>query len=221
MHYFNFYNVKKILSLFFISLTLLTASAQVSESDKLIDRISKRYKQFKSIKADFKYSIKTQGSNQPVEKQNGNILIKGNKFRLEVANQIIICNNKTMWTYSKEVNEVQISNYDPSQNGIRLDDMFTMYNKGFISKIISSKKEGGKEIVLMELTPKDKKKNVFKIKLTVDKTNQQILNSEVYDKNGTIHTYTVVNQVPNLRFDDNQFEFDTKKYKGIEVIDLR
>lgn len=210
----------KLTIIIILLLSINFAFAQNSESDKLIDKISKRYKQFKSIKADFNYSIKSAtGSAQ--EKQKGNILIKGNKFKLEVANQEIICDNKTLWTYSREVNEVQISNYDPNQNGIRLDDLFTMYNKGFMSKIISTKKENGKEIVVMELTPKDKKKNIFKIKLTVDKTNQQIINSEIFDKNGTIHTYTVLNQVPNLKFDDNQFNFDPKKHKGIEIIDLR
>jgi outer membrane lipoprotein-sorting protein len=218
----NICRVKKFSIIWFVLMLLwVQTNAQQTEADKLIDKISKRYKQFKTIKADFNYQIKTQGSNTPQEKQKGNILIKGNKFRLEVANQIIICDNKTLWTYSTEVNEVQISNYDPNQNGIRLDDIFTMYNKGFLSKISGTKKEGNKELVFMELTPKDKKKNFFKIKLTVDKTNQQILSSEVYDKNGTIHTYTVLNQVPNLVLEDNQFVFDTKKYKGLEVIDLR
>ncbi|MFN4082767.1 MAG: LolA family protein [Bacteroidia bacterium] len=213
----------KYLFLIVYSSVFITVSAlgQTTEADKLIDKISKRYKQFKTIKADFNYSIKLQGSTAPVEKQKGNILIKGNKFRLEVANQIIICDNKTLWTFNPDLNEVQITNYDPSQNGIRLDDIFTMYNKGFLSKITGTKKEANRELVFMELTPKDKKKNIFKVKLTIDKTNSQIINSEVYDKSGNIHTYTVLNQVPNLVFEDNKFEFDPKKYKGLEIIDLR
>lgn len=213
----------KFNTIFFI-LNLIIASAvsaQQTEADKLIDKISKRYKQFKTIKADFNYSVRLQGSQSPVEKQKGNIIIKGNKFRLEVANQIIICNNKTLWTYNPDLNEVQITNYDPNQNGIRLDDIFTMYNKGFLSKISGTKKENGRELVYLELTPKDKKKNIFKVKLTIDKTNSQIIHSEVYDKSGNIHTYTVLNQVPNLIFEDNKFEFDPKKYKGIEIVDLR
>jgi outer membrane lipoprotein-sorting protein len=102
-----------------------------------------------------------------------------------------------------------------------MDDIFTMYGKGFIYKTLETKKEGNKEIVMMELTPKDKKKKFFKIKLTVDKTNQTILNSQVFEKTGTIHNYSVTNQVPNIKFEDNQFVFDVKKYPGVEVIDLR
>jgi outer membrane lipoprotein-sorting protein len=194
--------------------------AKQNEAEKLIERISKRYKAFKTIKADFVYTIENK-QQKSVEKQKGNILVKGNKFRLDIANQLIICDNKTIWTYSREVNEVQINNYTPKEGAIRMDDIFTMYGKGFIYKTLESKKDGNKEIVTMELTPKDKKKKFFKIKLTVDKTNQTILNSQVFEKTGTIHNYSVTNQVPNIKFEDNQFVFDVKKHPGVEVIDLR
>lgn len=172
------------------------------------------------MKADFTYSLENK-QQKSQEKQKGNILVKGNKFRLDIANQLIICDNKTIWTYSREVNEVQIDHYSPKEGAIRLDDIFTMYGKGFLYKMLECKKENGKEICVIELTPKDKKKKFFKIKVTVDKTNQTIISSQVFDKNGNIHTYTVNNQVPNLKFDDNQFAFDAKKYPGVEVVDLR
>ncbi|MBP9187363.1 MAG: outer membrane lipoprotein carrier protein LolA [Bacteroidia bacterium] len=191
-----------------------------SESDKLLNLISNRYKNFKTIKADFIYSIESKAENIN-EKQKGSIYVKGNKFRLDIANQVITCDNKTIWTYSKEVNEVQVNNYDAKKTPIRLDDLFTMYDKGFLSKILETKKEGKNEIATLELTPKDKKKNFFKIKLTIDKTNQTITKSQVFDKNGTIHTYTVTNQVPNLKLEDGFFVFDVKKYPKCEVIDLR
>lgn len=211
----------KRLMICFSLLISLGALAQTNKSaDKLLDIISKRYKNFKSIKADFIYSIESK-SEKISEKQNGTIYVKGNKFRLDIAEQIIICDNQTVWTYSKEANEVQVNNYDPKQSAIRLDDIFTMYGKGFLSKIIEEKKEGGKDIALIELTPKDKKKNFFKVKLTIDKTNQTIVKSQVFDKNGTVHTYLITNQVPNLKLEDKFFTFDAKKFPKCEVIDLR
>lgn len=189
-------------------------------ADKLLNTVSNRYKNFKTIKADFIYSIesKAEGIN---EKQKGSIFVKGNKFRLDIADQIIICDNKTVWTYSKEVNEVQISNFDPTKIPIKMDEIFTMYNKGFLSKIIDQKKEGKSEIVVVELTPKDKKKKFFKVKVTIDKTNQTIQKSQVFDKSGTIHGYQVTNQYPNIKLEDKFFVFDAKKYPKCEVIDLR
>lgn len=189
-------------------------------AEKLLATISKRYKAFKTMKADFIYAVESK-ADKFTEKQKGTLLVKGNKFKLDIAGQIIICDNTTIWTYSKDVNEVQISNYNPKETGIRIDDIFTMYNKGFISKIAEEKKEGNKDICVIELAPTNKKKNYFKIKLTVDKTNQTILKSVVYDKSGTIHTYTITNQVPNLKLEDKTFTFDKAKYPKVEIIDLR
>lgn len=215
--------MKKFLLLLLTGLLFTSINAQTgkqNEAEKLMERVSKRYKNFKSMKADFVYMLENK-QQKSQEKQKGSILVKGNKFRLDIANQLIICDNKTIWTFSREVNEVQVNHYSPKEGAIRLDDIFTMYGKGFLYKIVESKKDGNKEIVVIELTPKDKKKKFFKIKVTVDKTNQTILSSQIFEKTGTIHTYTVNNQVPNLKYDDNQFTFDSKKYPGVEVIDLR
>lgn len=212
--------MKRLALLIIVLVPFFTIAQKDKAADKLLNTISSRYKKFKTIKADFTYSIESK-ADKAQEKQVGVIYTKGNKFKLDIAGQLIICDNATIWTYSKEVNEVQISHYNPKQATIRLDDIFTMYDKGFLYKIIEEKKEAGKELAIVELTPKDKKKNFFKIKLTIDKTNQSIIKSVVFDKSGTIHTYTITNQFPNIKVNDKFFTFDPKSYKGVEVIDLR
>lgn len=196
------------------------ATTKDKNAETLLSTISNRYKKFKTMKADFTYIIENKAEKSQ-EKQKGTIYVKGNKFKLDVAGQQIICDNATVWTYSKEVNEVQVSNYNPKETTVRLDDIFTMYSKGFLYKMEEEKKENGHDIAIVELTPKDKKKNFFKIKLTIDKTNQTITKSVVYDKSGTIHTYIINNQVPNLKLEDVFFTFDATKHAGVEVIDLR
>lgn len=215
----------KKLFVFLLTFTVVSAQAQQKKAvdksaDKLLNTISKRYKNFKTMKADFVYTIESK-ADKIQEKQKGTLLVKGNKFKLDIAGQVIICDNQTLWTYSKEVNEVQVNTYNPKESAIRLDDIFTMYGKGFLYKIAEETKEGNREITVVELTPKDKKRNFFKIKLTIDKTNQTILKSVVYDKNGTVHTYTITNQFPNVKLEDKTFVFDASKYPKIEIIDLR
>ena len=204
-----------------LSLLTLTSTAQSSkDADLLINKISKRYKKFSSIKADFTYSIESKAE-KINEKQKGNIVIKGNKFRLDIAGQTIICDNKTQWTYSKEINEVNVQHYKPKEGIMKLDDIFTMYNKGFVSKMGENVKESGRELTVLELAPKDKKKNYFKIKLFIEKNNQQIIKTIVFDKNGSVHTYTITNQIPNIKFDDGYFTFIAKKYPNVEINDMR
>ena len=201
-------------------MTFVQKGVKDKAADKLLSMVSSRYKKFKTIKADFTYSLQSKTDNAQ-EKQKGTIYIKGNKFRLDIAGQIIICDNSTVWTYSKEVNELQINHYNPKQATIRLDHILTMYDKGFIYRIMEEKKEGTRDISMVELSPKDKKKPYFKIVLTIDKTNQSIVKSMVYDKNSSIHSYTITNQFPNLKLVDKFFSFDESKFPGIEVIDLR
>jgi outer membrane lipoprotein carrier protein len=197
------------------------ANTQDKDAEKLLDIISKRYKNFKSIKADFTYGVENKAEKQN-EKQKGTLYVRGNKFKLDIAGQLIICDNENVWSYSKELNEVQVNKYNPKENAIRIEDIFTMYNKGFIYRIEDVKKEkDGREIATVELTPKDKKRNYFKIKLTIDKTNQTILKSTVYDKNGTIHNYIINNQVPNIKLAENFFSFNKADFPSVDVIDLR
>ena len=211
---------KNIIILISILLVSEVSAQADNKADKLLKIISSRYKKFKTIKADFVYSIESKAE-KTHEKQKGTIYTKGNNFRLDIAGQIIICDNKTVWTYNKEANEVQINNYNPKETAIRLDDIFTMYGKGFFYKMLEEKKDQGKEISIVELTPKDKKKNYFKIKLTIDKTNQSIMKVLVFDKSGTTHGYSITNQFPNLKLEEHFFSFDTKKYPKVEVVDLR
>jgi len=213
--------VKKIIIILISLFTVSESFAQIDvKADKLLKIVSARYKKFKTVKADFIYSIESQ-KDKLHEKQKGTLFVKGNNFKLDIAGQIIYCDNKTIWTYNKDANEVQINNYNPKETAIRLDDIFTMYGKGFFYKMIEEKKDGNREIAIIELTPKDKKKNFFKIKLTIDKTNQSIIRSVVYDKSGTIHDYTITNQYPNLKLEDHFFTFDPKKFPKVEIVDLR
>jgi len=212
--------VKKYLLIILSVLTLSSIAQSSKESDLLINKISKRYKKFSSIKADFTYNIESKAE-KISEKQKGNIVIKGNKFRLDIAGQTIICDNKTQWTYSKEINEVNIQNYKPKEGIMKLDDIFTMYNKGFVSKMGENVKESGRDLTVIELAPKDKKKNYFKIKLYVEKNNQQIIKTVIFDKNGSVHTYSITNQIPNIKFDDGYFTFNPKKYPNVEINDMR
>jgi outer membrane lipoprotein-sorting protein len=212
--------VKKYLLIAFSLFTLSSIAQSSKDADLLINKISKRYKKFSSIKADFTYSIESKAE-KINEKQKGNIVIKGNKFRLDIAGQTIICDNKTQWTYSKEINEVNVQHYKPKEGIMKLDDIFTMYNKGFVSKMGENVKESGRELTVLELAPKDKKKNYFKIKLFIEKNNQQIIKTIVFDKNGSVHTYTITNQIPNIKFDDGYFTFIAKKYPNVEINDMR
>jgi outer membrane lipoprotein-sorting protein len=95
---------------------------------------------------------------------------------LDVANQVIICDNKTIWTYSKEVNEVQINHYNPKEGAIKLDDIFTMYNKGFLFKIAETKKKVKTKLPFLNLPQKIKRRTISKSNLLLTKPTKALPN---------------------------------------------
>ena len=121
----------------------------------------------------------------------------------------------------KEAKEVQVNTVDPAEGGIKPNEIFTMYEKGFLYKFVDEKKVGGKVQQNIELTPTDKSKNFFKIKLTVDKASKQIVKSVIFEKTGNRYTYAIKEFTPNFAVNAGTFMFDAKKYPGVEVVDLR
>jgi outer membrane lipoprotein carrier protein len=189
-------------------------------ADRILDNVSKKYKSHKSFQARFTYTIENKADNIK-ESQTGTITTSGHKFRIEMAGQEIYCDGKTMYTFNKETNEVSISDYSPKDAEVNPSEIFTMYQKGFLSRFVEEKSEGGRLVQTIELSPKDKKKTFFKVRVTVDKAAMQILRSVIFDKNGNIYTYSVNKQTPNVAVDDKYFIFDKSKHPGVQVIDLR
>ena len=214
--------MKKISGLFFLLFFVVGANAQVDKkAQAILDELSAKYKKYKSIKAQFVYTLESK-SKTVKQTQKGVLHLKGNKFKVEVSNKEIICDSKTVWTYSgAPENEVQINNYNPSENGFNPAQIFTMYEKGFLYKFVEEKVENGRTISQIELTPIDKNKKFFKVKLFIDKAAKQLIKSAVYDKNGNIYTYEVQKFDGNVTYDDNFFVFDASKHPNVEVNDLR
>lgn len=208
-----------------ITILLLTISlAAIAQGDKkakdILAGVSTKYKAMKSMKADFSYTLENPQA-KIKETQVGSILVSGNKYRLNIAGQEVISDGKTVWTYMKEAKEVQVNEVDPNADGINPSEIFTMYEKGFLYKFVDEKSVSGKIQQNIELTPTDKNKEFFKIKLTIDKASKQIIKSIIYEKSGNRYTYAIKTFTPNVAVNATSFSFDAKKYPGVEVVDLR
>ncbi|MCB9251485.1 MAG: outer membrane lipoprotein carrier protein LolA [Flavobacteriales bacterium] len=220
-------NVRKNPVRTMVSLSLLlvvfATSAFVTndkESSKILQKVSKTYKSFKTIKATFKINIyNKQDKSRQTEK--GTLYVKGKKFRVEMGGQDIYCDGKTLWTYLKDANEVQISNYNPKNSDINPSEIFTVYEKGFLSKFIGEGKKGNVVTEQIELTPTDKKKPFYKVKLTIDKMAKKILDMTVLSKNGMESLYEITSFNSNIDINDNFFRFDKSSKPGVVEINLR
>ena len=215
--------MKKLLGLSLVAVMALVqpAAAQIDAKAKsILEAVSKKVNGLKSLKANFALHL-SGGGGKVKETKKGTFFMKGPKYRVELAGQQIICDNKTVWTYMKETNEVQVSNYNPNEQTISPAKLFTnFYDKEYNYKYAGTRTVAGKSCNIIEMTPTNKSKQFSKVELAIDKSNT-IVGGNIWEKNGNKYQYDVSGFTPNAPVADALFTFDAKKYPGVEVVDLR
>jgi len=215
-------NVSKPISILILILSTFTLSAQNSQelAKEIILKSVSKYKQYKTAYFTFDYILENRGEDYK-EEQSGHVYLNDGKFHLSVGDQIIISDKKTVWTYMKEVNEVQISNYNPDELEIDPSQIFTMWENGYLYRIVEELVYNNKNCSLIELTPENKSLSYFKVKLLVEKQTGDIYKIQTFYKNsGLILTFVIKTVTKNPKLSEKLFAFDTKKYPGIEIVDL-
>lgn len=203
-----------------IGMTMQTANAQDAKAKTILDAASKKMNSLKSLTANFALSLKSAGG-KTAQTKKGTFFMKGSQYRVAMSDQEIICNGKTVWTYVKANNEVQISNFNPAEATISPTKLFTnFYDKEYRYKYVGSKTFGGKAADIIEMTPISSNKQFKKVLLAIDKSHV-IAGGDVYEKNGNQYHYEVSGFKPNAAVTDATFNFDTKKHPNVEVVDLR
>ena len=211
--------MNKLLTLAFVLLTsLVFAQAKDAKATALLDEVSQKTKSHKSIKADFSYTMENKQA-KINEVKTGSLLISGEKYRLVAAGQTVICNGKTIWTYLKESNEVQINDVDANEDALTPSRLLSSYGN-YKSKIVKDKTQTDPNVESVELIP-NVIKNFTKVMLVVDKTRKQVKGFIMFDKNGNTFTYKVTNYQTDIPVTTADFAFDKAKFPGVEVIDMR
>ena len=221
--------MKKFISgLILFSVFVCSINAQPSgmgksdpEAKKVLDAVSAKFKTFKAVESNFTLKVEN-SAGKSMGTKSGTVYMKGTKYRVSVTGQEIFCDGSNISTYDKSANELTITKLDPSANSITPQKIFTnFYDKDFLYKLNGDVNIGGKVTQEIELTPIDKSKPFFKVLVYVDKKNQTIVSTKVFEKTGNKYTYSVAKLNTNAPVTDAQFVFDANKYPGVEVVDLR
>lgn len=189
------------------------------KAKEVLDKTSTAFKNLDNLKAEL--SIVMESPDQKAHEQNATVYIKGQNYRLEMPDETIICDNKFIWRYLKDMNEVQISDYEPADNEITPTNIFNIYENDFYYQYSEVVKEDGKEFHVVDLTPYDKEKTFFKVRVWIDNSDNFIRKMRVFDKNGSRYTYAISALEKNIKLSDDYFQFNKEDYPDIHVEDLR
>jgi len=217
--------MKKIYLLLVVLITAASSLFAQTNSDpdakKILDAVSAKFKSYKAVQSSFTYKVEN-GDGKVISTKKGTVYMKGTKYRVSFIGQEIYCDGNTVWTYDKSSNEVTVSKLDASTTTLTPQKLFTnFYDKDFLYKLNGEKKQDGKTIQEIEMTPNDKTKPFHKVYLLIDKNTKSIYSTRVLEKAGNRYSYTVNKLNGSANIPDSKFVFNKKDYPGVEEVDLR
>jgi outer membrane lipoprotein-sorting protein len=150
---------------------------------------------------------------------DGSVILSGDKYRLELPDNIIFFNGQTSWSYLPAEKEVTVTNADKKDDSFmsRPSSVFSLYKNGYKSRLI----EETSDRYIIDLYPEDIKSELIRIRLTIGKSLMDLKNLEYKRRDGITATLYVQQYDLKQKPSSDTFTFQKEKYKGVEIIDMR
>ena len=226
--------MKNILVIAIFTIFSISAFSQFDRKAKeILDEANGKINSYSSMRAEFDFIMENKQENI-YETIEGKLLLKEDKYKLDLMDVLTFCDGITILTYMKDANEVNISEPDTNDNSILSNptNIFSSYQKGYKYKFIEDKYVSKNIVHIIELYPEklnldlfeeddDESNNFSKIVLHIDQKNKQIRLIKFVGKDGNNYTIDIKKFQSNEDVDDKSFIFNAKDYEEVEVIDLR
>jgi outer membrane lipoprotein carrier protein len=213
--------MKKLFTILFLAAAAVSQAQNDPNAKKVLDAVSAKFKTYKAPQASFTYKVEN-AQGKALSTKKGTVTMKGNKYRVSMDGLEIFSDGRTIWNYDRANNEVTVNNVETGSAQMTPQRLLTnFYDKDFLYKLNGEKKEAGKTLQEVELTPTDKSRPYHKVYLWIDKAGQSIYSARFLEKSGGRYSYTITNLKPSATVADSFFTFDKSKYPGVEVVDLR
>ena len=210
--------MKKIyLRLIFVIVTFSSSAQFDPEAELILEKMSTKYKSKPAFMSTFEQNLINEMSvvNESI---SGTVYVKGDKYKLEIAGQIIFNDGRDLWSYSKDIMEVTVSTYDEEEQDISLTNIWDLYKEGY-KYGLNLPDEHGNWIV--DLEPIERGVEAFyKIRMVI--TNEYDLKSfRIFEGSGNQYNYTITKLIDRADLKDDFFTFDLAQYPEVEIIDFR
>ena len=201
---------------FIASLVLLFATQAVSaqnNAEAIIRLMVNQMKSHKNVEMTYKYQVSTEGIT--TENQQGKGWLQSEAYKVEMVEQQIISDGKTIWNYLIDEEEVMISNATEGVDNTPLK-LLTSLDENYAATLTGMDAQGNAVIELAN--PKGQYKRVT---LRVNANKLSINSLDVYMEDGTKLTITMEEMKFDQDLDKDFFTFDAKKHPKVDVIDMR
>lgn len=225
MRRYNFIRVFVFLIINFCLVNILSVSAQSdAEALKLLKKSQAKFNSLKDVSVAFQKSLENGGDGKaPTKKAAGfsdTMKLKKDKYRIELGEQMIICNGKTLWHYLKTENEVTVSNYDPHE-GFSPDKVFKISMNDMRARYDGAENLNGTPTEKVSMFPNSKATEYFRIEVWFEAQKHFPRRMKIFNRNGSIVSYELTDFKADVNIGDEQFTFNASAYPGVELIDNR
>ncbi len=204
--------MKKIIIFAMLSLFMLVAHTVCAADSPtaILDKAATKIKNGGGVNMNFTLSA---DGGSPVD---GNMRMSGKKFCCSIEGVVTWFNGKTMWTYVKQNEEVNVTT--PSATDVAKMNPYSLlsiYKTGYKAAM------GKSTSIYYEIVlTREKQSGAFKkIVVRINKHNMQPV--YVHTETDKATTTIRVTSYKNERLGDSVFTFNPKKYPDVDVIDLR
>jgi len=186
----------------------------------IIKKVKEKYETLKSLQADFEQTFKWELAGETQSVKGTVYLAEGNNYRIETDTQAIVTNGTTVWTYSKNSDQVIIDLVAAAQEGQLPRDLLFKYSEEYKPKLAGEEKIEGRKCYKLELIPKNEDDSFIRVMaIWVDSKSWLTKRIEQVDINDNVNTYMVTNILDNPELAPELFTFEVQPES--EVVDLR
>jgi outer membrane lipoprotein carrier protein len=206
------------ISIIVVSLTINASGQNDPQAVKILDKFSSTATSAPSISMKF-LLVNTDQLANTCDTTEGSVILSKNSYRLDLPDNIVWFNGETSWSYLPAEKEVTITVPDKKDDSFqsRPSSLFTMYKKGYKSRLIEERTDS----YLIDLYPEDIQSDLVRVRLSIAKPSLNLRSFEYKRRDGitvdvVIKEYSL-KQVP----EPGTFIFSPEKFKGVEIIDMR
>jgi len=209
--------MKKIFLIAVLALSFTGFAQNDSKAEALLTEVSNKIKAYNNISLDFKYELNNINENINQETR-GDVVIEGEKYKLNILGVTRIFDGKTLYTISPEDEEVTISSDNTEdESTITPSKMLSFYEDGYTYNMDITQNVKGRKIQYVKLNPIDTDSEIKHVLLGIDATTKHIYNLIEVGKNGTKTTLTVNSFKTDEPISKTLFTFDESKYNDYYI----
>jgi outer membrane lipoprotein-sorting protein len=208
----------KIVNLFFLLLTLNALGQNDPDAISILDKFSENALAAPSV--SMKFLLETTDQMEGIkDTMSGSIVLSKDKYKLDLPDNIIWFNGEISWSYLPAEKEVTITKADKKDNSFqnRPSLIFSMYKSGYKCRFI----EETSDSYIIDLYPEDIKSDLLRVRLSIGKSLLNLKSLEYKKRDGIAITLQVKEYNLKMKPESDTFIFQTSKFKGVEVIDMR